>query len=91
MCPRGTPRALLGHAHPRSNERRDLAVCPASLWEERGAGLEHVHHPGPDNSLLLDARRADTLAEPDGVVEEDFVIAHVDQQRRQAVQVGEQR
>jgi hypothetical protein len=40
---------------------------------------------------FLDARRAGTLAEPDGVIEEDLAVAHVDEQWRQAVQVGEQR
>src|SRR5258706_15332732 len=57
--------------------------------EDRVVGLEDVRHPGGDVEGDLDVGGGGLLREADGVVEEYLVSSGLDDQRRQAGQVGE--
>src|SRR5229473_6535351 len=57
--------------------------------EDRVIGLEDVRHPGGDVEGDLDIGGGCLLREADGVVEENLVRSGLDDQGRQAGQVGE--
>ena len=57
--------------------------------EDRVIGLEDVGHPRSDVERELDVGGGGSLREADGVVEEDLVRSGLDDQGRQAGQVGE--
>ena len=59
--------------------------------EDRVIGLEDVGHSRGDVERDLDVGGGGPLREADGVVEEDLVRSGLDDQRRQAGQVGEDR
>ena len=59
--------------------------------KDRGEGLEDVGHPGGDVERDLDVGGGGPLGEADGVVEENLVSSGLDDQGRQAGQVGEYR
>jgi hypothetical protein len=66
-----------------SVERRDRLV------KDRVIRLEDVRHPRRDVEGHLDVGGGGLLREADGVVEENLVGARLDDQGRQAGQVGE--
>src|ERR1700719_661812 len=57
--------------------------------EDRVVGLEYVGHPGGDVEGDLDVGGGGLAGEADGVVEENLVRSGLDDQGRQAGQVGE--
>src|SRR5260221_7239626 len=57
--------------------------------KDRVIGLEDVGHPGGDVKGDLDVGGGGLPCEADGVVEEDLVSSGLDDQGRQAGQVGE--
>ena len=57
--------------------------------KDRGIGLEDVGHPRGDVERDHDVGGGGLLREADGVVEENLVTSGLDDQRRQARQVGE--
>jgi len=59
--------------------------------EDRVVGLEDVRHPGGDVEGDLDVGGGRLSREADGVVEENLVSPGLDDQGRQAGQVGEDR
>ena len=59
--------------------------------EDGVIGLEDVRHPGGDVEGDLDVGDSGLPGEADGVVEEDLVGSGLDDKRRQAGQVGEDR
>jgi hypothetical protein len=59
--------------------------------EDRVIGLEDVGHPGGDVERDLDVGGGGLSREADGVVEENLVSSGLDDQGRQAGQVGEYR
>ena len=70
---------------PGSVQRRGRFV------EDRGIVLEDVGHPRGDVERDLDVGGGGLLREADGVVEENLVTSGLDDQGRQAGQVGEDR
>ena len=61
------------------------------LVEERVIGLEDVRHPRSDVEDDLDVGGGGLPREADGVIEQDLVASGLDDQGRQAGQVGEYR
>ena len=59
--------------------------------EDRVIGLEDVGHPGRDVEGDLDVGDGSYNGEADGIVEENLVRSSLDNQGRQAGQVGEDR
>src|SRR5215207_6251944 len=59
--------------------------------EDRVIGLEDVGHPGGDVEGDLDIGGGGLSGEADGVVEENLVTSGLDDQGRQAGQLGEYR
>jgi len=59
--------------------------------EDRVIGLEDVRHPRGDVEGDLDVGGGGLAGEADGVVEEDLVGSGLDDQGRQARQIGEDR
>ena len=59
--------------------------------KDRVIGLEDVGHAGGDVERELDVGAGGLLREADGVVEENLVSSGLDDQGRQAGQVGEYR
>src|SRR3954468_23416194 len=59
--------------------------------EDRVIGLEDVGHPRGDLERDLDVGAGGLLREADGVVEENLVTSGLDDQGRQAGQIGEYR
>src|SRR5712691_12282903 len=57
--------------------------------EDRVIGLEDVRHPGGNVESDLDVGGGGLLGEADGVIEENLVSSGLDDQGRQAGQVGE--
>ena len=62
---------------------------PGRFVEDRVIGLEDVGHPGGDVEGDLDVGGGGYTGEADGVVEEDLVSSGLDDQGRQAGQLGE--
>src|SRR4051794_6918836 len=72
--------------------RQDLSgsvKCSGRFVEDRVIGLEDVGHPRCDVERDLHVGSDGLLRESDGVVEENLVSPGLDDQRRQAGQVGE--
>ena len=63
----------------------------ARFVEDRVIGLEDVGHPGGDVECDLDVDGGGLVREAEGVVEENLVRSGLDEQGRQAGQVGEDR
>jgi hypothetical protein len=63
--------------------------CSGRFVEDRIVGLENVRYTGGDVEGDLDVGGGGLAREADGVVEEDFVSSGLDDQGRQAGQVGE--
>jgi hypothetical protein len=70
-------------------ERSGSVECRGCFVEDRVVGLEDVRHAGGDVEGDLDVGGGGLLGEADGVVEEDLVGSGLDDQGRQAGQVGE--
>jgi len=71
-------------------EEQDCSVeCLVGLVERPDEGLEHMRHPGCDVEDHVDVRLTCALGQPYGVVEEQFVGADLEQDRREAGQVRE--
>src|SRR6266566_1437717 len=73
----------------RRQELSGSVQCSGRLVEDRVIGLEDVRHPGGDVKGDLDVGGGGLPGEADGVVEEDLVRSGLDDQGRQAGQVGE--
>ena len=75
----------------RRQELSGSVQCRGCLVEDRVVGLEDVRHPGGDVEGDLDVGDGGLPGEADGVVEENLVSSGLDDQGRQAGQVGEYR
>ena len=73
----------------RGQELPGSVQCGGRLVEDRVIGLEDVRHPGGDVEGDRDVGDSGLPGEADGVVEENLVGSGLDDQRRQAGQVGE--
>jgi len=71
-----------------ADKRADPLDCLLSLSEFSGPGLPDVPHPIPYFERNLDSHGAGLLGEAGRVAEQHFVIAHLNQQWRQAMQLG---
>src|SRR3954463_12408553 len=87
--------SLCGDAFCRCEMRRQELSGPVQrrgrFVEDRVIGLEDVRHPGGDVERQLDVGGGSLSREADGVVEEHLVRSGLDDQGRQAGQVGEYR
>ena len=75
----------------RRQELSGSVQCRGRFVEDRIEGLEDVRHPGGDVEDDLDVGGGGLSREADGVVEENLVRSDLDDQGRQAGQVGEYR
>src|SRR5205809_7287235 len=73
----------------RRQELSGSVQCRGRFVEDRIEGLEDVRHPGGDVEGDLDVGGGSLPGEADGVVEENLVSSGLDDQGRQAGQVGE--
>jgi len=73
----------------RRQELSGSVQCSGRFVEDRIEGLEDVRHPRGDVEGDLDVGGGGLLREADGVVEENLVSSGLDDQGRQAGQVGE--
>jgi hypothetical protein len=76
-------------AHPLAEEERRALQSLVRLVQDAGERLEHVRHVGGDVQDDVHPGRPRTRGEAGGVVQQDLVRAHLDQQGRKAGQVGE--
>src|SRR5438128_10881040 len=75
----------------RRQELSGSVQCSGRFVEDRMEGLEAVRHPRGDVEGDLDVGGGGLLREADGVVEENLVSSGLDDQGRQAGQIGEYR
>ena len=75
----------------RRQERSGSVQRRGRFVKDRVIGLEDVGHPGGDVEGDLDVGGGGLLREADGVIEENLVSSGLDDQGRQAGQVGEYR
>ena len=75
----------------RQQELSGSVQCSGRFVEDRIKGLEDVRHPRGDVEGDLDVGGGGLSREADGVVEENLVRSGLDDQGRQAGQVGEYR
>ena len=70
------------------DEGADLLDRLLGLGHISGVGLPDMPHAIPDFQCRVDAGLACTLRQADRVAQEDFTIANLNEQRRQAAQIG---
>jgi hypothetical protein len=75
----------------RRQELSGSVQCSSRFVEDRIEGLEDVRHPSGDVEGDLDVGSGGLLREANGVVEENLVSSGLDDQGRQAGQIGEYR
>src|SRR5438445_12977675 len=73
----------------RRQELSGSVQCSGRVVKHRGIGLEDVGHPRGDVERDLDVGGGGLSREANGVVEENLVTSGLDDQGRQAGQVGE--
>src|SRR6266568_6956222 len=73
----------------RRQELSGSVQCSGRFVKQRGIGLEDVGYPRGDVERDLDVRGGGLSREAKGVVEENLVTSGLDDQGRQAGQVGE--
>ncbi len=73
----------------RRQELSGPVQCGGRFVEDRVKGLEDVRHPGGDVEGDLDVGGGGLSRQADGDVEENLVASGLDDERRQAGQVGE--
>jgi len=72
----------------RGQELSGSVQCSARFVEDRVIALKDVGHAGGDVERDLDVGRGGLPREADGVIEQNLVTSGLDDQRRQAGQVG---
>src|SRR5260370_13061481 len=75
----------------RRQELSGSVQCSGPFVEDRSEGLEYVRHPRSDVEHNLDVGGGGLVREADCVVEEYLVSSDLDDQGRQAGQIGEYR
>src|SRR6185437_3032560 len=86
-CSRASPKRPAGHTSPNVGAR--LRYCFVGLGQRGGGKVPAVPHLRPYLKLNIDKGAASFLRKPGSVVEQHFVIAHLDEHRWQTTQVSE--
>jgi len=72
----------------RQHEFSDSINCLLPFGQQFGEYVPHVDHFGPHFQGDIDARGFGTFCDTGRVIEQNFGVADVNQQRRQPAQIG---